>query len=214
MSGEWPSSSANSGIEAPSLMRSDAYEWRSGGQSERLLRFYGALVERYALQTLQQVHPEPRLPGSGRVSGDRPYGPGNGKRSPDICVDCGSDLVLIEVTSGRFTIPTLVEGDPEKAARDLTRLLWGKLDQLGGRIDDLLAGDWSPPDVDLNSVERIWPVLVTADILQNDLLWQEISARMPQGLTSPGYSTSRCSTFPTWSSSPPLSSTGSAWGTS
>ncbi len=154
-------------------------------QSERLLRFYGALVERYALQTLQQVHPEPRLPGSGRVSGDRPYGPGNGKRTPDICVDCGPDLVLIEVTSGRFTLPTLVEGDPEKAARDLTRLLWEKLDQLGRRIDDLLAGDWSPPDVDLNSVERIWPVLVTADMLQNDLLWQEIKGRMPEGLTRP-----------------------------
>jgi hypothetical protein len=29
MSGEWPSSSANSGMEAPSLIRSDAYEWRS-----------------------------------------------------------------------------------------------------------------------------------------------------------------------------------------
>jgi len=53
------------------------------------------------------------------------------------------------------------------------------------RIDDLLAGEWSPPDVDLNSVERIWPVLVTADMLQNDLLWQEISARMPEGLTRP-----------------------------
>jgi hypothetical protein len=154
-------------------------------QSDGLLRFYGALVERYALQTLQQVHPEPRPRGSGRVSGDRPYGPGNGKRTPDICVDCGPDLVLIEVTSGRFTLPTLVDGNPEKAAEDLTRLLWEKLDQLGRRIDDLLAGDWSPPDVDLNSVERIWPVVVTADMLQNDLLWQEIRARMPEGLTRP-----------------------------
>jgi hypothetical protein len=154
-------------------------------QSDRFLRFYGALVEHYALQTLQQVHPEPRPLGSGRVFGDRPYGTGDGKRTPDICVDCGPDLVLIEVTSGRFTLPTLEEGDPEKAARDLTRLLWGKLDQLGRRIDDLLAGQWSPPDVDLNSVERIWPVVVTADMLQNDLLWQEIRARMPEGLTRP-----------------------------
>jgi len=70
---------------------------RRRGQAERLLRFYGALVERYALQTLQQVHPEPRPVGSGRVSGDRPYGPGNGKRTPDICVDCGPDVILIEV---------------------------------------------------------------------------------------------------------------------
>jgi hypothetical protein len=54
---------------------------RRRGQAERLLRFYGALVERYALQTLQQVHPEPRPLGSGRVYGDRTYGPGDGKRS-------------------------------------------------------------------------------------------------------------------------------------
>jgi hypothetical protein len=114
---------------------------RRRDQAERLLRFYGALVERYALQTLQQVHPEPRPVGSGRVSGDRPYGPGNGKRTPDICVDCGPDVILIEVASGRFTLPTLIEGDPEKAAADLTRLLFKKLDQLGRRIDDLLAGE-------------------------------------------------------------------------
>ena len=155
---------------------------RRRGQAERLLRFYGALVERYALQTLQQVHPEPRPVGSGRVSGDRPYGPGNGKRTPDICVDCGPDLILIEVASGRFTLPTLIEGDPEKAAADLTRLLFKKLDQLGRRIDDLLAGAWAPPDVELERVERIWPVVVTADMLQNDLLWQEIKRRLPRGL--------------------------------
>jgi hypothetical protein len=151
-------------------------------QAERLLRFYGAIVERYALRTLQQVHPEPRPLGSGRVSGDRPYGPGNGKRTPDISVDCGPDLILIEVTSGRFTLPTLIEGDAEKAAADLARLLFNKLDQLGRRIDDLLAGDWAPPDVELERVERIWPVVVTADMLQNGLLWLEIKSRLPKGL--------------------------------
>ena len=31
-------------------------------------------------------------------------------------------------------------------------------------------------------VERIWPVVVTADMLQNDLLWQEIKGRLPEGL--------------------------------
>jgi hypothetical protein len=155
---------------------------RRRGQAERLLRFYGALIERYALHTLQQVHPEPRPLGSGRVFGDRAYGPGDGKRTPDICVDCGPDLILIEVTSGRFTLPTLIEGDPDKAAEDLARLLFNKLDQLGRRIDDLLAGEWSPPDVELEQVERIWPVVVTADMLQNDLLWQEIKSRLPEGL--------------------------------
>jgi hypothetical protein len=155
---------------------------RGRGQAERLLRFYGALVERYAFQTLKQVHPEPRPLGSGRVSGDQPYGPGKGKRTPDICVDCGPDLILFEVASGRFTLPTLIEGDPEKAAADLSRLVFKKLDQLGRRIDDLLAGEWAPPEVELERIERIWPVVVTADMLQNDLLWREIKSRLPEGL--------------------------------
>jgi len=97
-------------------------------------------------------------------------------------VDCGPDVILIEVASGRFTLPILIEGDPEKAAADLTRLLFKKLDQLGRRIDDLLAGEWAPPDVELDRVERIWPVVVTADMLQNDLLWQEIKHRLPKRL--------------------------------
>jgi hypothetical protein len=114
------------------------------------------------------------------------YGPGNGKRTPHIWVDCGPDLLLIEVTSGRFTLPTLIEGDPDKAAADLTRLLFKKLDQLGRRIDDLLAGESAPPDVELERVERIWPVVVTADMLQNDLLCQEIKSRLPEALRRAG----------------------------
>ncbi|HEX2233041.1 MAG TPA: hypothetical protein VHG69_06710, partial [Thermoleophilaceae bacterium] len=155
---------------------------RRSGLANRLQRFYGVLVEHYALHTLRQAHPEPRLPGSGRVAGEQSYGRGGGKKSPDMSVDCGPDLVLIEVASGRFALPTLIEGDPEKAAADLSRLLFRKLDQLGRRIDDLLAGEWSPPDVAIESVKRIWPVVVTADMLQNDLLWEEINRRIPEGL--------------------------------
>jgi hypothetical protein len=151
-------------------------------ESERLMRFYGTLVEAYALQTLQHAHPEPRPAGSGRVTGDRPYSERDPRRTPDISVDAGPDLVLIEVKSGRFATQTLIDGNPEKAAADLRRLLYGKLDQLGRRIDDLLAREWILPDVDLSNVERIWPVLVTADMLQNDALWGAINDRLPAGL--------------------------------
>lgn len=159
---------------------------REHKQSNQFLRFYGALVEAYALRTLREVHPEPRPAGSGRVSGEQEYVTRKGRKlSPDIAVDSGLDLVLIEIVSGRFTVPTLVGGDIGKAAADLQRLVFEKLDQLGARVDELLAGDWVPDGVDLAGVERIWPVLITADFIQNDLLWDEIDERMPDGLRLP-----------------------------
>jgi hypothetical protein len=156
---------------------------RGRRQAERFQRFYGLLVERYALQVLRHVHPEPRPPGAGRVFGDQEYG--EGKKSPDIAVDCGRDLVLFEVTSGRFTLRTLLEGSVEAAVNDLGRLLFNKADQLSRRIDDLLAGEWAPEGVDIAHVDRIWPVLITADVLQNELLWDEIAERLRDKLNQP-----------------------------
>ncbi len=146
-------------------------------QIPRLQRFYGVLIERYVVETLQSAHPEPRPAGAGRVTGDRPYGRRGGMLTPDFCVDCGPDLIVGEVASGRFTLPTLVDGDDDAAARDLERLVFNKLDQLGARIADLLDGHWSPPDVALAEVQSIWPVLVTSNVIQNELLWDEIDVR-------------------------------------
>jgi hypothetical protein len=160
---------------------------RKRKQVPRLQRFYGQLIERYVVQTLQTAHPEPRPAGSGRVTGDRPFGKGGGKLTPDVCIDCGLDLVLGEVASGRFTLPTLVDGDAEAAAKDLDRLIFGKLNQLGKRLDELLQPnpDWQPPDVEISDVRRIWPVLVTSNVIQNDLLWDEIDARLPAAFADP-----------------------------
>jgi hypothetical protein len=141
---------------------------------ERFQRFYGVLVEEHTVRVLRHAHREIRPPAVGRVFGEQRYGPGGGKKSPDIAVDCGTDLVFFEITSGRFTLRTVLEGSPEGALRDLGRLLFEKAGQLDDRISDFLAGEWCPPDVDPAHIQRIWPVIVTSDVLQNEMLWDEI----------------------------------------
>jgi hypothetical protein len=151
---------------------------RERGEVERFQRFYGTLVEEHAVRVLRHAQAEIRPPAIGRVFGDQRYGRGGGRRSPDIAVDCGTDLVLFEVTSGRFTLRTVLEGSPEGALADLGHLLFNKAGQLDERIDDFLASEWHPPDVDPAHIQRIWPVIVTADVLQNEMLWDEIRDRL------------------------------------
>jgi hypothetical protein len=151
---------------------------RERDEVERFQSFYGALVEEYAVRVLRHVQEEIRPPAIGRVFGEQRYGRGGGKKSPDIAVDCGTDLVLFEVTSGRFTLRTVLDGSPEGALADLGRLLFKKAGQLDRRIGDFLDGQWHPPDVDPNHIQRIWPVIVTADVLQNEMLWGEIRDRI------------------------------------
>lgn len=147
---------------------------RERGEVERFQRFYGSLVEEHALRLLRDVHTEHGSLGIGRVFGEQRYGRKGAKRSPDIAVDCGTDLILFEVTSGRFTLDTVLEGSPQAALKDLGRLLFKKAGQLDRRIDDFLVGDWSLPNLESEHIQRIWPIVVTADVLQNELLWDEI----------------------------------------
>ncbi len=151
---------------------------RRRGQVERFQAFYGALVEEHVLRTLRHVHPESGRLSSFRVFGEQPYGRGKGKRSPDVAVDCGPDLVLFEVCSGRFTLRTVVEGSPDAALNDLGRLIFDKAEQLDRRITEFLNGEWTLPGVDTSRVERIWPIVVSADVLQNEMLWDEIRGRL------------------------------------
>jgi hypothetical protein len=158
---------------------------RDRGQVERFQAFYGALVEEHVLQILRHAHPDTEPLGSCRVFGEQRYGRGEGKLSPDVAIDCGSDLVLFEVCSGRFTLRTIIEGSPEAALGDLGRLIFSKVDQLDRRVSDLLNEEWGLPEGDVQQVRRIWPVVVTADVLQNEMLWDEIRSRLASVFTQP-----------------------------
>ena len=86
-----------------------------------------------------------------------------GVKTPDVAIDAGEDLTLIEVVSVRLPLGVRAEDDPKTRATYLRRALLDKLEQLSDRIDDLLAGRISIPDVQPGEVKRIWPVLVSVD---------------------------------------------------
>jgi hypothetical protein len=158
---------------------------RDKGQAERFMSFYGYLVEEHVLELMRHAHPERGALATCRVFGEQPYGRGGGKLSPDVAVDCGPDLVLIEVCGGRFTLRTVVEGDTDAALEELGHLVFDKASQLDRRITELLNGEWKIPERSIEHVGRIWPVVVTADVLQNGLLWDEIRERLPEVFNQP-----------------------------
>jgi hypothetical protein len=162
-------------------------EGRSGG----FTTFNGWLVERYARQVVEQALPAEKPHGSGRALGSVRYaGQSGGVDSPDIALDYGTDLVFIEVCSGRLRLDTRLTGDPASVGEDLRRVLTGKAQQLSRRIDDYLAGAFELEGVDRNVVERVWPVVLTgASFLMTELVYEwiirEVGDHLGQPATQP-----------------------------
>jgi hypothetical protein len=127
---------------------------------------------------VRSAYPGERPAGGGRVFGEQPYG--NGLLTPDVAIDLGTDLVMIEVRSGYLNRRLRVSGDVDEFQRDLHRVVLRKVRQLGNRITDLLSGPAALPDVEIGHVERIWPILVTADITQTEPMHDLIQAALPQ----------------------------------
>lgn len=157
---------------------------RKRSQVPRFQRFYGFLVEQYVRRVLESVSPPKSRIVTQRIEGEKEYGSKRRRiKSPDVTIALGTDLILIEITSGRFTQGTLLDGDSTVALRDMRNLLFKKLDQLGDRTQDLLDGLWIPEGSSLKEIERIWPVIVTADLTQNELLWDQIDADLPESFS-------------------------------
>jgi hypothetical protein len=157
------------------------------GHSGRFTTFNGWLVERYARQVVAQALPAEKPHGSGRALGSVRYtGQSGGVDSPDIALDYGTDLVFIEVCSGRLRLDTRLTGDPACVGEDLQRVLTGKARQLSRRIDDYLAGAFELEGVDRNVVERVWPVVLTgASFLMTELVYDWIIREVGDHLAQP-----------------------------
>lgn len=149
-------------------------------------RFIGALVERYCVDLARTAYFGDRPPGGGRVISEQPYGSRRRRQlTSDIAIDLGTDLVLVEVVSARVTAQMQVFGNLELLEQNLERMLFKKMKQLARVSSNLISGAAAIPDVDLSNVERLWPVLVTAgELMQTEILWDEIDARLPQELTA------------------------------
>jgi hypothetical protein len=148
------------------------------GARDRYTEFVGWLLERY----VQEVFEEglgARPPGSGRVHGEQEYA---GKRTSDVVIDYGDDLVLVEVVSTRLPLGIRAESDEAELGKYLERTVTDKLGQLDRVVDDLLDGRARIPDVDIRRVQRIWPVLVTyGELLTAEPLFSYVDAKA-QGL--------------------------------
>ncbi len=160
------------------------HERRGGG----FTTFNGWLVECYARQVVEQALPPDKPHGSGRALGSVRYtGRSGGVDSPDIALDYGTDLVFVEVCSGRLRLDTRLTGDPSAVRDDLRRVLTGKAQQLSRRIDDYLDGAFELDGVDRSTVERVWPVILTgASFVMTEHVYDWIIREVGDHLRQPG----------------------------
>jgi hypothetical protein len=156
--------------------RSLTYAQQSEGSatSAKYTRFAGEVVERYALDLAESVA-SPEI----RVVGEQPYGEGGGERTSDVAIVRGSDLFLFEVHSRRVAATAAVTGGATAATEEISKLLVTKINQIGHCIAGLLSGEARLPEVDIDKIERVWPVVVSVGyVRQSENLWGYLRSAM------------------------------------
>jgi len=152
------------------------------GQAEvlRYSRFMGEVVERYALDLAHAA-----MDSHATVLGEQRYGKGGGKRTSDIAVVWGKELILFEIHARRVTASAMATGEVTEALSEVSKLLVVKVDQVAGCIDALLDGTATLPGVDLASIERIWPVVVSVGhLMQTAPVWKYVRESIKDDTTS------------------------------
>ncbi len=140
---------------------------------QRYTAYAGQVFERYCLDLASGA-----VPASSRVLGEQTYGKGDGKKTSDVAVIGGEDLILFEANARRVGVQPLVTGDPLAASAELTKLLVKKIDQLGVSTSALLSGEAELPDVDMSQIKRVWPVVVAAGhVWQTGTLWKYLTSQ-------------------------------------
>jgi hypothetical protein len=140
----------------------------------------GKLTERYVLEMVASAHREPRLPGAGKVHGDKKFA--DGKDSSDVTVTYPHEVVLIEVASRRLTVETRRDGDREALERDLTEMVGRRPKQLRRSIDAMKpdrpghAATLRFEHLEPGRIARFWPLIVTMTPLHWSPLLEEFLA--------------------------------------
>jgi hypothetical protein len=148
----------------------------------RFTRFNGELTERYVRRLTERSHVDQIRAGVVRISGEQTYTGKRGteQKSPDLLLSYATDVVVVEVTGGRPARRTRVLSDPTLIERELDNRVIGKLRELDRALIDILDGTASIPEIELDLVERVWPVLVIpSTIIQTEVLWQHIEQVAP-----------------------------------
>lgn len=153
---------------------SEAQRSAGGAASARYTRFIGEVVERYALDLAESAIQPPV-----RALGEQRYGRHGGQLTSDLAIVSNTDLVLFEINARRVAATAAVTGTVADATLEISRLLVEKADQVGGCISALLSGEATLPDVDMSTVKRIWPVVVSVGhVMQTSNLWSFLRASL------------------------------------
>jgi hypothetical protein len=153
-------------VDGPYYRGLDSARRRGPAAVSAYTRYVGELTERYVVEIVKSIHPEPRLPSIGKVYGDKQYG--NGAHSSDVTITYPSEVVLMEVASHRLTLEAKRDGDPEAIRRDLTEMLGRRPPQLKRCIDAIKPlGQSAAPTLsferlDPRKIARFWPLVVTS----------------------------------------------------
>jgi hypothetical protein len=151
------------------------------------LTYTGALGQEYVRRAIDASLSTAQRAGAVRLLPEIEYRVGSDRKdSPDVAIDAGPDVVLIEVYSGRMGIPARTGADPEALSRFVDRATGAKLVELADRTRELIAGDLRYHQVDLAVVRRIFPVVVLAGepVIQQPLLWGHLRDQFPRAWTA------------------------------
>ncbi|HEX3512045.1 MAG TPA: hypothetical protein VHT27_13210 [Solirubrobacteraceae bacterium] len=146
--------------------------------SAKYTRLAGEVAERYALDLAEAAAQPATL-----VMGEQSYGR-HDERTSDVAILIGHELLVFEVHARRVAATAAVTGGAADATLEVSRLLVGKIDQLGVAIGALLSGEALLPGVEMGQVERIWPFVVSASyVRQSPYLWEYLRMAMDPAKT-------------------------------
>jgi hypothetical protein len=146
---------------------------RDTQMSGKYLRFSGHVFEQYCVDLAKQVH---RIAFAGHVNvrGDFAYDtPSGERRTVDLMVFSGSDLVLFEIEHHRPGLAVTVQGDPAAAEHDLREHLVQMSEDLA-EFTELLRSTQAPrvEGLDMRHIRRVFPVVVSVEApAQQPVLW-------------------------------------------
>lgn len=150
------------------------------------LTFTGALGESYVRRLVQASLRHAEAAGAARVHGEVEFYVGRDRHdSPDVAIEAGTDLVLIEVYSGRMSVRARTDADSDALEDFVRRAVACKLVELANRTRDLLAGFLRYDGMSLPNLRRVCPVLVLAGdtIAPTPPLWGHLRSTCPEAFS-------------------------------
>lgn len=149
-------------------------------------QFYAWLFEEHCRRLVEETLGTSDLPGTGRVVAPFKYARDQNE-TPDLILDFGTDLVVVEVCSGRLNLSTRLRGEADDVETNLDNILISKAVQLSRRIGDYLENRFEIPEIDRKSVKRIWPVLVVGGpLMMNEIIGETIEQRLAGSFSEDG----------------------------